>query len=146
MQKAKQLGLCDDDAPSSAANSAPKKRSREKGAVGGGDGMRQLAIDGGVVIEAKAPRLYKPKPGSAQEAVLRTLMAAEEQSEDGLRREDMLQQAQQFTGLPPSDVKAHCSLLLPGTTLQNEPQVWSSIKASLVEKGKNLFLQCPHLF
>ena len=98
MQKAKQLGLCDDDGPSSAAAPAPKKRSREKGATAGGDGMRQLAIDGGVVVEAKASRLYKPKPGSAQEAVLRALFAAEEHSEDGLFRDDMLQRAQVFTG------------------------------------------------
>jgi hypothetical protein len=102
MQKAKQLGLCDDDAPSSAADAAPKKRSREKGAAGGGDGKRQLAIDGGAVIEAKTARLYKPKAGSAQEAVLRTLLAAQDHSDEGLLRDDMLQQAQRFTGLPPA--------------------------------------------
>ena len=60
--------------------------------------MRQLAIDGGVVIEAKASRLYKPKAGSAQEAVLRALVAAQQHSEDSLLRDDLLQQAQQFTG------------------------------------------------
>ena len=70
--------------------------------------MRQLAIDGGVVIEAKAVRLYKPKPGSAQEAVLRTLMAAQENVEDGLLREDLLQQAQRFTGLPPNSFTMRC--------------------------------------
>ncbi len=140
MQKAKQLGLCDDSVPSSAADSVPKKRSREKGAAGGGDGMRQLAIDGGVVVESKAPRLYKPKPGSAQEAVLRTLMAAEEQSEDGLLRDDMLQRAQQFTGLLPSDFGPVLSFLLTGITLQNEPEVWRSIKSSLIEKGEKCIL------
>jgi hypothetical protein len=111
MQKAKQLGLCDDESPSSAADAAPKKRSREKGSAACGDGMRQLAIDGGVVIEAKAARLYKPKPGSAQEAVLRTLLAAQEHSEDGLLRDDMLQQAQRFTGLPTNSFLFH--LVLP---------------------------------
>ena len=98
MQKAKQLGLCDDDAPPSAADAAPKKRPREKGAGGGGDGMRQLAIDGGIVIEPKAARVYKPKPGSAQEAVLRALISVQAHSDDGLVRDDLLQQAQQFTG------------------------------------------------
>ena len=62
MQKAKQLGLCDDDAPPSAA------------------------------------RVYKPKPGSAQEAVLRALISVQAHSDDGLVRDDLLQQAQQFTG------------------------------------------------
>jgi hypothetical protein len=102
MQKAKLLGLCDEDAPLSALDAAPKKRSREKVSAAGAGGMRQLAIDGGVVIEAKAARLYKPKPGSVQEAVLRTLMTAQENLEDGLLREDLLQQAQRFTGLPPN--------------------------------------------
>ena len=47
MQKAKQLGLCDDDAPPSAA------------------------------------RVYKPKPGSAQEAVLRALISVQAHSDGG---------------------------------------------------------------
>jgi hypothetical protein len=148
MQKAKQLGLCEEDASSSAADAAPKKRSREKGSAVGGDGLRQLAIDGGVVIEAKAARLYKPKPGSAQEAVLRTLMAAQDLSEDGLLREDLLQQAQHFTGLPPNTFVMTWppSLQRPGITLQNEPQIWSSIKSSLIEKGEKRIPYDPLLY
>ena len=95
MQKAKQLGLCDVDAPAAAAQPAPKKK---RGREGAGDGLKQLAIDGGAVVEAKAARVYKPKAGSAQEAVLRVLFAAHALSDEGIARDELLQQAQVFTG------------------------------------------------
>jgi len=118
----------------------PKSARGRRVQQGGGDGKRQLAIDGGAVIEAKTARLYKPKPGSAQEAVLRTLLSAQDHSDEGLLRDDMLQQAQRFTGsspraAPPAAV--HTLTRPAGTTLQNEPQIWSSIKSSLIEKGSS---------
>ena len=87
-------------------------------------------------------------PGSAQEAVLRTLMAAQDLSEDGLLREDLLQQAQHFTGLPPNTFVMTWppSLQRPGITLQNEPQIWSSIKSSLIEKGEKRIPYDPLLY